>query len=358
MLSIEEKHYPLPGDYLLKLGTKEEINSHATASWRRRLCEWMFEVTDHFGFDREVVSVASYLMDRSGFDTFQKGGRHATKREYQLTAVAALYTALKVHGEMDPEVEQFRIKLKLSQFVELSRGFFTEETIQAKEAEILNQVGWHINPPTPTAFLSLMLEQLPDWFDANDDENMTSPRSVIHAQLFDVAKYLTELAVFIPELAFEQHSSTVSYAALLCALDHVDENYSFPHDVQATFLELLTPFCYDYDPQLLEIQDMQAQLKKLAPDFFPEVSDENSRRLTRTVSLVDVESVDRPTATSNNDKRAISPNCVSKAAAASSEPSRKRQRMAARSEGPLPDDRFDEPRGNNKRRRRCKTGHS
>ncbi|KAL3919309.1 MAG: hypothetical protein SGILL_003819 [Bacillariaceae sp.] len=342
MLTMERDHYESPNDYLLKFGSKDAMNSHATESWRRRLCEWMFEVTDHFGYDREVVSVAAYLMDRSASHTFAlKGGQVATKREYQLCAVAALYLAFKVHAEMDPECEESRLKLRLSHFVELSRGFFSEETIAAKETEILNALNWHVNPPTPASLISFFLDQLPDWSVANDDDDLTSPKSVITAQLFDVAKYLTELGVFIPEIAFVHKPSTVSFAAMLGALEYVNETYSFPPDVYFKFLDILGSFSPKFNPHLQDIKDLTAQLKKLATDFFPAsnpIDPDDHQPITRSVSLVDVESADRPAATSNrrnknngSKKRSISPTCVSQAASKSNKHQRTHQ------EGPLPE---------------------
>ena len=63
--------------------------------WRRKICEWMFEVVDHYKFDREVVSVALYYLDR--FVTHNlTNGEEIGRREFQLLAICCLYTAMKV----------------------------------------------------------------------------------------------------------------------------------------------------------------------------------------------------------------------------------------------------------------------
>jgi hypothetical protein len=63
--------------------------------WRRKICEWMFEVVDHYKFDREVVSIALFYLDR--FVTHNmNAGEAMGRREFQLLAICCLYTAMKV----------------------------------------------------------------------------------------------------------------------------------------------------------------------------------------------------------------------------------------------------------------------
>lgn len=321
MLFMEEARYESPEDYLLKVGSGHKLNGYATENWRKRLCEWMFEVADHFGFDREVVSVSAYIMDRIASMAFDaRKQNHATKRQFQLDAVASLYLALKVHGEMDPDSGEERIKLRLSNFVELSRGFFSEAVIVAKEMEILEALNWHINPPTCAQFLSHYLELMPDWTvdgqaegsEETEDDTLAT-RRVIWIKVFDVAKYLTELSVFVSDFSFNYKPSTVSYAALLCALEYVQDQTPFPRVVHAQLLNILSRVSPSlFEPYLEDIQDLQDKLKRLAPDFFPAPS---NQRIIRTVSMSDVESANHiaaaPIRSSNNkdNKRSITPTC-------------------------------------------------
>ena len=65
--------------------------------WRRKICEWMFEVVDHYKFDREVVSIALYYLDR--FVTHKLNAREVLgRKEFQLLAICCLYTAMKVRS--------------------------------------------------------------------------------------------------------------------------------------------------------------------------------------------------------------------------------------------------------------------
>ncbi|KAG7365005.1 cyclin-like protein [Nitzschia inconspicua] len=320
MLSMEATRYESPKDYLLKIGSRQTLNGYATETWRRRLCEWMFEVADHFGFDREVVSISSYIMDRMASLSYDEAkSNHATKRQFQLDAVASLYLSLKVHGEMDPDLVEERIMLGLSTFVELSRGFFSGEVIVAKETEILHALKWHINPPTCSQFLWHYLQLLPAWTveennntdidheDAGSEEDVLATRQIIWIKVFDVAKYLTELSVFISDFAFNYKPSTISYAALLCALEYVQDRTPFPRRAHAQLLDNLSCISSKFAPHLDDIQHLQNKLKRLAPDFFPVPT-----TLTRTVSLSDVESANSvaaasPGGNSNNNKRTITP---------------------------------------------------
>jgi Cyclin, N-terminal domain/Cyclin, C-terminal domain len=335
MLISEESRYETPSDYLMKTGDRRALNGHATETWRRRLCEWMFEVADHFSFDREVVSISAYIMDRIASITYTEKQKFASKRQYQLDAVASLYLALKVHGETDPDSGEERMKLRLSNFVELSRGFFSEEVIVAKETEILNALNWHINPPTCAQFLSHYLELLPDWTvdgqlqDDDEDESqdgILATRQVVWIKIFDVAKYLTELSVFMADLAFEYKPSTIAYAALLCALEYVQEDTPFPPAAHAQLLDYLSSVSSKLAPHHDDVQQLRTKLMKLAPDFFPTATIQN---IVRTVSMSDVEAANHLAAASNcTNKRAISPTCVSEAQP--QEPSRKRARRTLR----------------------------
>lgn len=65
LFSAEEKFYPccqdyISGSHLLPSEASDRMNE----SWRRKLCEWMYQVVDHFGFDREV-SVKGFIQNQS-----------------------------------------------------------------------------------------------------------------------------------------------------------------------------------------------------------------------------------------------------------------------------------------------------
>lgn len=90
--------------------------------WRSKICEWSYQVIDHFDYDREIVAVSLSYLDR------YLCKRPVNKRTFQLVAMTTLYLACKLY---DPH------KLRMASLIELSRGYFTEEHITAMEESIL-----------------------------------------------------------------------------------------------------------------------------------------------------------------------------------------------------------------------------
>lgn len=90
--------------------------------WREKICEWSYQVIDHFDFSREIVSVSIHILDRYL-------SKHAVnKKSFQLAAMTALCIAIKLH-------EPGRINMK--SMIELSRGYFKVGQMQAMEMSIL-----------------------------------------------------------------------------------------------------------------------------------------------------------------------------------------------------------------------------
>ena len=90
--------------------------------WRSKICEWSYQVLDHFDYDREIVAVSLNYLDR------YLCRRPVNKRTFQLVAMTTLYMACKIYDHN---------KLRMSSLIELSRGYFTEEHIAAMEMSVL-----------------------------------------------------------------------------------------------------------------------------------------------------------------------------------------------------------------------------
>ncbi|KAL7477711.1 hypothetical protein ACHAW6_003510 [Cyclotella cf. meneghiniana] len=79
--------------------------------WRKRIASWMYDVVDHFKYDRNVVAIAlryidqyvSHLLLRKSGTT---GEAIVKRRHFQLIAVTSLYLAIKIHGELHEEPEK------------------------------------------------------------------------------------------------------------------------------------------------------------------------------------------------------------------------------------------------------------
>lgn len=109
--------------------------------WREKICEWSYQVIDHFDFSREVVSVSIHYLDRF------LATKLCNKKEFQLSAMTTLFLAIKLN---EPG------KLSMQSMIELSRGYFQVEQMITMEMEILRYVD-HVAhfPEKADAFRSL-----------------------------------------------------------------------------------------------------------------------------------------------------------------------------------------------------------
>jgi lipoyl(octanoyl) transferase len=263
MLFQERTLYPACKDYLnLDFEATQGQSDRVSESWRRKLCEWIFEVVDHFSFDREVVSVALYYLDRVSSKHTEVSGKPVPKRQFQLIAVTSLYIAIKLHGETDA-VDGPRLKLRIAAFEELSRGHFKVETIEAMELSILGALQWRVNPPTNFHFLAYFLRLLPQW---SEDEYSESYESMAR-RIFDIAKYLNELSVCLSTFTFHYRPSTVAYASILCAIDTL--HHTLPYEIRVQFLNNIAAATETLTPGMHDVAQAKSILKNLCPDMFP-----------------------------------------------------------------------------------------
>ena len=212
MLKKESSCYCPCFDYLSLHRDLQPSNEHVNENWRRKICEWAYEVTDHFGFDREVVSVALNYLDRVIAHKTKTTKARVPRKEFQLVATTSLYLAIKLHGETEA-VDGAPRKLRINAFVELSRGMFTIETLETTERAIFSILEWNLNPPTTVSFVASLLRLLP----ASWDNQPLHPS--VAKSIFEMARYLTELSVCVSTFSFKFKASEISYSAILCAID-------------------------------------------------------------------------------------------------------------------------------------------
>jgi hypothetical protein len=283
MLRQEQTHYLPCMDYLKACELCPDPLK-VTSKWRLKICEWIFEVIDHFGFERDAASTALAYLDRSVAATSEAAGKSVSKREYQLYAVTSLYIAVKVHGEVD-DAEGSRKKLQITAFQQLSRGFFTVETIEMMERRILSLLDWHVNPPTASQFLVQLLQLLPRW---STHESTTSYETAV-TSIFDVAKYLTELSCCEEYFSFEATPSCVAHASLLCAIDALRDTMPLPREVNEKFLCNIALASRVLLPGLEKTMLLQRKLMDLSPSLFSVAQP----TLARSVSFEEIESSDQ-----------------------------------------------------------------
>jgi Cyclin, N-terminal domain len=283
-----DTYSPLCRDYLSDLSGVSFGSSEAGEAWRRKLCEWCFEVADHFDFDRDVVSFALSYVDRmvaSQTVPYEKNVNvlnasvpktTVSKRSLQLIAVTSLYIAIKVHGEI---ANGPRRKLSIQVFVELGRNFFAPKDIEEMERKILHTLEWKVNPPTSQRYLVPLLDLCPTY-------HHTEPRhrSNVISGVYDVARYLTELAVCVSTFTFTLPCSATALAAIVCAMEAIHSKLPLPSTVRGRFL-LAIETCTGLTLGDGNVRRAYYLLKRLCPSAF-----ETSSKASTTISLEELES--------------------------------------------------------------------
>lgn len=257
LLRHENAHY-LPGvDYLIH---KNAIKGDVTEGDRIKILEWAFQVVDHFGFDREVVSIMVNYLDRMSSIAFTKTKAPLKSDEYMLVGLASLYLAMKVHGEADAQEHWAPHKLPIKSFVALCRGRYSVEAIEAMELEIITTLDWHVNPPSMLRFIATLLRFFPDsWGYERLDASIAN-------SIFEMAKYLTEVSVHRSNFSFQFKASEIAYAAILCSFDALKFKVPFPDEARTVFEENVAA-ATSMTPMTKGVRLVVFMLKKL--DEFP-----------------------------------------------------------------------------------------
>mmetsp|Transcript_30121 Transcript_30121/g.52151 ORF Transcript_30121/g.52151 Transcript_30121/m.52151 type:complete len:334 (-) Transcript_30121:391-1392(-) len=167
-------------------------SSQINELWREKICEWCYQVVDHFDFNREVVSVAMSYLDR------YLATRTVNRRIFQLAAMTALYLAIKLFEPCN---------LRMTSLIDLSRGYFTAEHIVTMEDSMLQSLHWHVHPPTPFAFCGDLMLLMPG------DINPQLRRNVS-----EMSGFMTELSVCDYWFVTKKPSS-VALAAIINAIE-------------------------------------------------------------------------------------------------------------------------------------------
>jgi hypothetical protein len=218
---------------------------------------------DHFNFDRQLVGIALDFLDRS---VSRSSIGPVSKREYQLSAIASVFLAVKLHSDTRSN-SGGRLQLGLSTLVELSRNIFSEDLIQDAERKITSLLDWHLNPPTPLQYITYFLRLLPRSSSEVGLHGEYSHREFLTA-VYDNAKYLAEVASFSLVLAFRTDASTVAYASLLSAVSIVEATMRIPPEAHRIWLQSLNDIHSSFTPFDPTVQMAQRIIRELCPTMF------------------------------------------------------------------------------------------
>jgi len=231
-------------------------NKQVNEGWRRKVCEWLFEVVDHFQFDREVVLFAVCFLDRAASIETKKLGKSLNPRQFQIIAATCFYIAIKLHGEVTPDVTGApRCKLKIETMVALSRALLTVEELEEKELEILDELDWRVNPTTSIGMIASLLHFLPNG------------RKTTKKEIYEISRYLAEISACVSAVAFHYKPSEIAYAGILCAFDTLGADAEIPCAIRVEFTKKVHAST-GMTPQ--SMTTLKCLLKDLCPSMFPE----------------------------------------------------------------------------------------
>lgn len=267
LLALECAHY-LPGFDYLRHNEYFDGRGYKCVDEgdRRKICDWAYQVVDHFGFDREVVAIALSFLDRMCAATATRTNGPITNDYYQLTSMCSIYLAIKLHGMVDVNEGENPPRLPIKNLIGLSRGLFTIETLEAKEREILSTFKWHVNPPTTLCFISVLLRFLPDsWGYEEMDDHIANG-------IFEMARYLTEVSVCDSSFSFQYKASEIAYAAILCAMDATQHKLPFPYEARVAFQKKVAA-ATSLTPKTKGVRNVCFMFKKLEQYPHPKYDD-------------------------------------------------------------------------------------
>jgi hypothetical protein len=226
----------------------------------------MYSIIEYVDLSRETVEISMSLLDR--FISTPEGEPALNDpNTYQLVALCCLYTCIKIHE---------RAALDLETVSRLSRSTYTPQEIAEMESVILFAVRWQLNPPTSLSFVRQLLDLI--------------PADVLRADLrracYDIAKYLTELAVNEGALV-PMNASTIAFGALMNSLESVGVDCKLVGQIAHVLSHALGISCLD--DEVVDVQSwlfravVQQPASGLSPESVSPAS--NSEMKVETASI-------------------------------------------------------------------------
>jgi hypothetical protein len=205
----------------------QELNDHEnsssqklTAEDRAQIVDWCYGVVDLLQLARLNVAMAMNIADRFMSNPNQLLAHQFTpylfspqeimynRTMFQLLAVSALYTAIKINEQVIFSVEQC---------AEATHGMYTVEDIEGMERAILECLAWKVSTPTALEVGYVLLELVTPQVQDVSDLSIELMGSIVEDLSFE-----TESAVWDYQLAI-QRTSTIAIIALLNAIKYNDK---------------------------------------------------------------------------------------------------------------------------------------
>ena len=189
------------------------------------------QVVDHYGFDRETVTVAISYFDRMLWKSI---ATNYPTLCHELLAVTSIYLAVKLFERAEKR------SYLLRDLVLMSRKKFNKEQIINMESEILSTLSWHVHPTTPQLFSFHFLRVVSRNVAKYAIRNGTTAASLRRfdsstRKVLEMANFIIELSSFESSLV-QERPSAIAAASIRLAIkelkldDQVLNAICFGHD--------------------------------------------------------------------------------------------------------------------------------
>lgn len=227
----EENGYVVT-DYLSRIPAVKALEAPVDLTCRQMMAKWCCDITDFCDYSRETAWIALNMLDR--FMASRDGQSILLVRnQFQLAAMAALYTAVKIHEHeaMDPNLVST-----------LSQGVHSPEAVERMEFRMLNAIQWRVNPPTAMSFVRKMLELVPKGLIEQNEQKA----------LMEVTQMQLDLASSDYDFC-QRHASHVALSAVLNAIESVSDDGMLHADFEETLSKVM-------EIKLSAIRDIRVRL--------------------------------------------------------------------------------------------------
>ena len=227
----EENGYVVT-DYLSRIPAVKALEAPVDLTCRQMMAKWCCDITDFCDYSRETAWIALNMLDR--FMASRDGQSILLVRnQFQLAAMAALYTAVKIHEHeaMDPNLVST-----------LSQGVHSPEAVEKMEFRMLNAIQWRVNPPTAMSFVRKMLELVPKGLIEQNEQKA----------LMEVTQMQLDLASSDYDFC-QRHASHVALSAVLNAIETVSDDGMLHADFEETLSKVM-------EIKLSAIRDIRVRL--------------------------------------------------------------------------------------------------
>jgi hypothetical protein len=153
-LSRQEESFYLVDDYFQNL-PRHSSGEHlpVDADARQQIAKWSIKIIEALQCSNDIAEILMSCLDR--FVSTKNGETILLDRsQYQLAALTALYSSVKIHNPtaLSPEFVS-----------KLSRGEYCKYDIEAMERRMLDAIQWRVNPPTAMDFVRIYLDMSLVW---------------------------------------------------------------------------------------------------------------------------------------------------------------------------------------------------